>query len=125
MDGNEQQSNPDGKDPEATHRISFNASLDGECERDQDNARAAERNPNPVHALLEPEEIGKPGVLTLHFVENIGDRRSGSFRGAARQGSDPVHESDDQRNVERSSDETAEHDLRVVPMADESVREER
>jgi hypothetical protein len=84
MDDNERQANPTGKDREACQRISFNASLDEECERDEDNDRAADRNPNPVHALLEPEEIGKPGVLTLHFVEDIRDRRSVSFRGAAK-----------------------------------------
>ena len=39
-------------------RILFNTSLDEECERDQDNDRTADRNTNPVHALLELEEIG-------------------------------------------------------------------
>ena len=83
MDGNEGHPNPESEDGKACQRIPFNASLDEERERDQDNDRAADGNANPVHALLELEEIGKPGVLTLHFVEDIRDRRAGRFRGAA------------------------------------------
>lgn len=83
MDGTERQPDPDGEDHEASQRISFDASLDEQCERDHDNDRTANRNINPVHALLEPEEIGKPGVLTPHFAEDIRYRRAGHFRGAA------------------------------------------
>ena len=124
MDSNEGHPNPEGEDGKACQRIPFNASLDEECERDQDNDRAADGNANPVHTLLELEEIGKPGVLTLHFVEDIRDRRAGRFRGAAVQCSYPAYESDSQRDVERSSGETEEHDPHVGPMADERVREE-
>src|SRR6266704_551683 len=124
MDGNERQPDPDGEDHKASQRISFNASLDEQCERDRDNDRTANRNTNPVHAPLELEEIGKPGVLTLHFAEDIRDRGAGHFRGAV-QFSYPAYECHSQRDVERSTGETKDHDSHVAPMADERVRDER
>ena len=121
-DGNEGHPDPEGEEGKACQRIPFDASLDEECEGDQDDNRTTDGNTNPVHALLELEEIGKPGVLTLHFVEDIRDRRAGRFRAAAAQCCYPAYESDGQWNVERSSGETEEHDLHVAPMADECVR---
>src|SRR5258708_32884442 len=103
----------------------FNASLDEQCESHQDNNRAADRNTNPVHAPLEPEEIGKPGVLILHFAEDIRDHGAGCFRGAAEQCSYPAYQSHGQRDVARCSGEAEKHDLHVAPMADERVRQGR
>ncbi len=99
MDGNEGHPDPQGEQGKDCKRVPFNASLDEERERDQDNDRAADGNTNPVHALLELEEIGKPGVLTLHFVEDIGDRRARRFRRAAAQCSHPAYEGDGKRYV--------------------------
>jgi hypothetical protein len=59
MNSNEGHPNPEGEDGKCCQRIPFDASLDEERERCQDNDCTADRNTYPVHAPLE-EEIGKP-----------------------------------------------------------------